>query len=169
MLSFWSTAKTFGTVASLDYEEQTTTAPTAQSRTLDGQSHSPLCNIKDNRRSNSHSHSSPNSRYKWATIGVWSISWECFYSKAVEFGSSAEYKPVLRRQPEISYCRSHSSPILVTIQFSGLITTFCSITYNMFNLSPKKYSKRFSEKIVGVLILISDKFAVKWQRKLKTK
>lgn len=58
---------------------------------------------------------------------------------------------------------------MVTIQFSGLITTFCSITYNMFNLSPKKYSKRFSEKNVGVLILISDKFAVKWQRKLKTK
>lgn len=107
MLSFWRTAKTFGTVASLDYKEQTTTALRAEPW-LGEHIHSSATSKTTGEVTVTAIHSPIG--ISGQTIGVRSISWECqLYSSGVPQLCSVWVS--FKETPEISYCRTHSSPI----------------------------------------------------------
>lgn len=140
MLSFWKTAKMLGTVASLDYKEQTLTVLTYSEQNALWPN---TANFLQNQRPEKQwSEPWQSSIHLWeaeqVAFGDWSISWECSDLKASRVWLLclvlANFN---KRRPELSHCRARLSPTLLTASFPGLIIVFYTATYKTFSLPSK--------------------------------
>lgn len=132
----------FGTVASLDYKEQTTTALTCSEQNAVWENTSTL--LQKSKTAGEVTVTT------MAVIYLWYVQQVTFRDKTMtsSWGSNlTTTSGVLRvclvltnfkkRQPEMSYCRTHSSPTLLMLWLLWLIIMFHSITYNIFSLLSK--------------------------------